>query len=207
MPERTLTIYEEDIVVERIVDSSGVEIIDDGANRVIEIFAEGPRGPVGPQGPAGFSGAGEPFYVITSGSLYATTASLALLASVSSSMIPWTSSVGTTFDVGSLFAPWRSVYVSESIFIVKSGSVLVELKGSQNTLEIGQSKIATASFGFENPVISRVASGQQTMTVKSGSISASFDESGQLLVPSFDYTPIVKYGSLFVSGSDLFIGL
>lgn len=207
MPERTLTIYEEDVLVERIVDSSGIDVIDDGANRVIEIFAEGPAGPVGSQGPAGFSGAGEPFYVVTSGSLYATTASLALLASVSSSIIPWTSSFGTTFDVGSLFAPWRSVYVSESIFIVKSCSVLVELKGSQNTLEIGRSKIATASFGFENPVISRVTTGQQTMVVNSGSISASFDESGQLLVPSFEYAPIVKYGSLFVSGSDLFIGL
>lgn len=203
MPNRTLTIYEEDIIVDRIVDSSGIDIFDDGANRIIEIFAEGPRGPIGPQGPAGFSGAGEPFYVITSGSLYATTASLAFLATISSSLVPW----GSTFDVGSTANPWRSVYVSESIVIIKSGSVLATIKASPDTIEIGQSKISTSSFGFDNPVLSRISGDQQTLVMKSGSVSMSFDSSGLFNIPVFSYTPSISVGSLFVSGSELFIGL
>lgn len=208
MPDRTLTIFENDIIVQRVVDSSGIDIFDDGANRVIEIITEGPRGPIGPQGPAGFSGAGEPFYVVTSGSLYATTASLAILSSFSSSILPLTGSTGhTPFTLGSIFQPWKSVYTSESIFIVKSGSVLVELKGSQNTLEIGQSKISTSSFGFDTSIISRISNNQQTFTITSASVSTSIDTSGRFVLPSFEYLPSPVLGGLFVSGSDLYIGL
>lgn len=208
MPERTITIFEEDIIVERVLDSSGIDIIDDSSNRIIEIITEGPRGPQGPQGPAGYSGAGEPFYVIISGSLYATTASLALFASISSSINPWTGSNGQTpFSLGTLGQPWKSVYVSESIFIVKSGSVLVELKGSANTLEVGQSKISTSSFGFDNPLILRISSNQQTFNIISASVSTSIDQSGRFILPNFDYTPLPTLGALFVSGSNLYIGL
>lgn len=208
MPNRTVQIFEDDIIVQNSVDGSGLTIFDDGANRVVQVIAEGPRGPIGPQGPAGFSGAGEPFYVITSGSLYATTSSLSLMAFISSSILPWTGSNGQcTFDLGSVRHPWRGVYVSESIFIIKSGSVLVELKGSSNTLEIGQSSITTSSFGFEFPLFSRRASDQQTMSIRSASVSVSFDSDGAFLIPSFDYLPTPKLGALFVSGSDLYVGL
>ena len=205
---RTITIFEENVIVQNTLDSSGIEIIDDGANRVVEIITEGPRGPRGIQGPPGFSGAGEPFYVITSGSLYATTASLAILAHFSSSLLPWTGSFSqTAFDIGSLSHPWRSVYVSESIFIIKSGSVLVELKGSENTLEIGSSKISTSSFGFENNVINRLSTDQQTLLVQSASVSMSFNSKGVFIIPEFEFLPPVYLGGLIESGSQLFVGL
>ena len=208
MPERTLTIFEDDIIVERIVDSSGIDIVDDGANRIIEIYTEGPRGQRGIRGETGYSGAGEPFYVVTSGSLYATTASLAILSSFSSSLIPSTGSYyDTTHDLGSINQSWRRVYVSESIFIVKSGSVLVELRGSENTLEIGQSKITTSSFGFDLPMFRRVSSTQQTMTVLSGSVSASFNLNGIFVVSEFNSLPSPVSGGIIKSGSAFFFGI
>lgn len=206
MPERTIHIYEDEVVVQSVVDARGVDIIDDGANRVIEVIAEGPRGPVGPQGPAGFSGAGEPFFVVLSGSLYATTASLANLAYFSSSLNPWTTGGSTTFDVGSVLTPWRRVYVSESIFIVKSGSALVEIRGSENAIDIGYSRISTSSFGFEFPLFTRRASNQQTLTVQSASVSMSFDSSGVFSVPSFGSLPPPVFGGLVMFAGDLYVG-
>lgn len=206
MSQRTITIFEEDIRVDRVVDSSGIDIVDDGANRIIEIVSEGPRGPVGPQGPAGFSGAGEPFYVITSGSLYATTASLATFAYFSSSLNPTTVSGLTTFDLGSVSTPWRRFYVSESIFIVKQGIGLVEIRGSDNAVDIGYSRIATGSFGFDSPVVSRLATNQQTMQITSASVSMSFGTTGVFSVPSFGVLPSPVDGGLVMMGSDLYFG-
>jgi len=72
-----------------------------GQSETVVIYEPGPRGSVGPQGPQGFSGAGEPFFVIQSGSLYATTASIAFGAYISSSLLPWSGG----FDIGSLQYP------------------------------------------------------------------------------------------------------
>lgn len=206
MSQRTITIFEEDVQVERVVDSYGIDIVDDGANKIIEIIAEGPRGPVGPQGPAGFSGAGEPFYVITSGSLYATTASLANFAYFSSSLNPTTVGGLTTFDLGGISNPWRRLYVSESIFIVKQGVGLVEIRGSENTVEIGHSKVSTGSFGFENAIISRTATNQQTFQIASASVSMSFGDTGVFSVPAFGSLPSPVDGGLIMVGSDLYFG-
>lgn len=206
MSQRTITIFEEDVQVERVVDSYGIDIVDDGANKIIEIIAEGPRGPVGPQGPPGFSGAGEPFYVVTSGSLYATTASLSIFAYFSSSLNPTTVGGLTTFDLGGISNPWRRLYVSESIFIVKQGVGLVEIRGSENTVEIGHSKVSTGSFGFENAIISRTTTNQQTFQITSASVSMSFGGTGVFSVPAFGTLPSPVDGGLIMVGSDLYFG-
>ena len=176
---------------------------------VVKIFEQGIQGPPGPRGPQGYSGAGEPFYIITSGSLFATTSSLALFGSFSSSLVPWTgSSYNTTFDLGNIRQPWRNVYVSESIFIVKNGANLVTLRGSENVLEVGQSQISTSSFGFDNfKTINRISSVQQTYLFASQSVSSSFNEYGVFVLPDFQYLPTVAVGGLIKSGSDLFFGI
>lgn len=180
-----------------------------GETQVITIFEPGPRGTkgdVGERGETGFSGAGEPFFVVTSGSLYATTASLAMFAGFSSSLFPYTSN--TTFDLGSTNNAWRNVYVSESIFIVKNGVELVSIRGSENTVDIGQSRITTSSFGFVNStVLNRVTNDQQTFSVQSASISTSFDRNGIFILPDFHYLPQFVVGGLIKSGSNLFFGI
>lgn len=180
-----------------------------GADEVTRIFEPGIQGPPGPIGPQGYSGAGEPFFVITSASLYATTASLALFASFSSSLVPWTgSSYNTTFDLGSNEQPWRRVYVLESIFIVKNGVNLVTLQGSENTLSIGTSQITTSSFGFDNlKNINRITSTQQTFLFTSQSVSSSFNESGIFVLPDFSTLPESVPGGLIKNGNNLFFGI
>ena len=135
--------------------------------------------------------------------MYATTASLSIFGKFSSSIEPW----GDTFDLGALQYPWRRVYVSESIFIVKSGSVLVELRGSENTLEIGHSRITTSSFGFDRDIFNRVSSDQQTLSVISSSVSMSFDKFGVFSVSDVPVLPSVVVGGIIKSGSDFFAGI
>lgn len=200
-------VYEESFPEIEVVSGPDKSLRIYGEDSVVRIYEPGAQGPTGPQGPAGFSGAGEPFYVITSGSLYATTASLSILASFSSSLVPWTSSFNfTTMDLGSLQQSWRNVYVSESIFIVKSGSILVQLRGSENTLEIGQSKITTSSFGFDNYILKRIQSNQQTFLIQSASISHSINEEGVFSVGDFNNTPTPIPGGIIKSGSDFYFG-
>lgn len=205
MSQRTITIFEEDIRVDRVVDAYGIDIVDD-SNRIIEIITEGPRGPRGDRGEVGYSGAGEPFYVVVSGSLYATTSSLATFGFFSSSLNPTSVGGFTTFDLGGLNTPWRSLYVSESIFIVKQGIGLVEIRGSENAVDIGNSRITTGSFGFESPIISREAIGQQIMQVSSASVSMSFDDSGVFSIPSFSTLPSPVVGGLIMINNELYFG-
>lgn len=201
-------VYEESFPEIEVVNGPDKSLRIYGEDSVVRIYEPGAQGPIGPQGPAGFSGAGEPFYVITSGSLFGTTASLANFASFSSSILPWTSSFNfTTFDLGSLQQSWRNVYVSESIFIVKSGSILVQLRGSENTLEVGQSKVSTSSFGFETIVIKRITNNQQTFNIQSASISHSINEEGVFAVGDFDYLPTPIPGGIIKSGSDFYFGI
>lgn len=201
-------VYEESFPEIEVVNGPDKSLRIYGEDSVVRIYEPGAQGPIGPQGTQGYSGAGEPFYIITSGSLYATTASLSIFGSFSSSLVPWTSSFNfTTFDLGSLSQSWRNVYVSESIFIVKSGSVLVQLRGSQNTLEIGSSKISTSSFGFENPILRRIGSNQQTFNIQSASISHSINEEGVFAVGDFNNFPTPVPGAIIKSGSDFYLGI
>lgn len=201
-------VYEESFPEIEVVSGEDKSVRIFGEDTVLKIFEPGPQGPQGIQGPPGFSGAGEPFYVITSGSLYATTASLANLASFSSSLLPWTSSLSfTSFDLGSTNQPWRNVYVSESIFIIKSGSLLVQLRGSENTLEVGQSKISTSSFGFDNYILKRISSNQQTFLIQSASVSNSINEQGIFAVGDFNYLPTPIPGGIIKSGSNFYLGI
>ena len=187
--------------------NSSLKIYDEV--KVITIYEPGPRGTKGEQGErgeTGFSGAGEPFFVITSGSLYATTASLAIFAGFSSSISPY--APNTPFDLGSTNNSWRNVYFSESIFIVKNGVNLVSIRGSENTVEIGQSRITTGSFGFSNStVINRLANDQQTFLIQSASVSTSVNSDGVFVLPDFQYLPTLAIGGLIKSGSNLFFGI
>jgi len=187
--------------------NSSLKIYDE--SKIITIYEPGPRGTKGERGErgeTGFSGAGEPFFVITSGSLFATTASLAIFAGFSSSLSPY--APNTPFDLGSTNNSWRNVYFSESIFIVKNGVNLVSIRGSENTVEIGQSRITTSSFGFSNStVINRLSNNQQTFLIQSASVSTSFNSDGVFVLPDFQYLPTLAIGGLIKSGSNLFFGI
>ena len=174
-----------------------------GEDSVVRIYEPGPQGRPGDQGPPGFSGAGEPFFVVQQGILYASTASIAVNAFISSSLTPWSGG----FDLGTTANPWKTVYVSESIFIIKNGATLVQLRGSENTLEIGQSKITTSSFGFEQQVITRISSNHQTFRIQSASYSSSIDATGIFSVADFQYLPEPVSGGIIKSGSNFFFGI
>lgn len=178
---------------------------------VVKIFEPGLQGPRGLRGETGYSGAGEPFYIITSASLYATTASLALFGSFSSSLLPWTSSSGTsTFDLGSIYAPWRRIYASESINISGPSGQLISIYGSANAINVGQSQITTSSFGFNTgatTIIKSITNNQQTYIFTSASVSSSFNENGVFILPDFDTLPTAYNGGLIKSGSELFFGI
>ena len=201
-------VYEEQFPEIEVVTGIDRSLRVYGEDSVVRIYEPGPQGPIGPQGPQGFSGAGEPFYVITSGSLYATTASLAIFSQFSSSLLPWTSSLSyNTFDLGSQNHSWRGIYVSESIFIVKSGSILVQLRGSENTLEVGQSKISTSSFGFDSYIIKRIQDNQQIFLIQSASVSHSINQDGVFSVGDFNSLPTPIPGGIVKSGSDFYFGI
>jgi len=202
-------VYEEQFPEIEVVNGPDKSLRIYGEDSVVRIYEPGPQGPTGPQGPQGYSGAGEPFYVITSGSLYATTASLSIFGSFSSSLLPYTASNGlSTFDLGSLLQPWRKLFVSESIGFVKSGSLFVEIKSSQqNQIEIGNSTISTSSFGFDNYVIKRINNTQQTFLIQSASISHSINEDGVFAVGDFTHTPNSVPGGIIKSGSDFYFGI
>ncbi len=186
-----INVYEElHTDVHSINDAPSVEIV--------KIYEQGPQGPKGDDGTAYIPDLvvtssqqinfyliqNAPFYPIISGSLFGTTSSFAFFGVFSSSLLPWSSS----FDLGSSANPWKSVFASDSIFIVNS-------------------KITTSSYGFEEPVIQRISHNQQIFNIRSGSVSASFTQDGVLSIPDFQVVPSVVRGGLFLSGSDFFVGI
>lgn len=179
-----IKIFEESISITDNSRANSIEIFNDSNTGFIKIFDIGPKGDKGDRGPAGFSGAGEPFYSIVTGELYATTASIAINAFISSSIIPYTGS----FDLGSNTNPWKNIFVSNSVFI-------------------GDVHITTSSFGFDNYIIKSIATDQQEFIVKSGSVSMSFNNSGIFTIPDFQILPNAARCGMVVSGSDLFVGI
>lgn len=201
-------VYEEQFPEIQVVSGDDRSLRIYGEDSIVRLYEPGPQGPQGIQGPPGFSGAGEPFYVITSGSLYATTASLAIIASFSSSLLPYTSSLAeTTFDLGSTFQPWRKVFVSQSIGFIKSGSLLVEIKPRENQIEIGQSVVSTSSFGFDTYILKRISNNQQQFLIQSASVSHSINEQGVFSVADFNYLPTPIPGGIIKSGSSFYFGI
>lgn len=208
MADRILYIFDEDIEVRQEGSNSTLSVFSEDSN-VLTIYEKGPKGDRGDQGPAGFSGAGEPFYVITSGSLYATTASLAILANISSSLLPWTSSLSRTdYDLGSQNHTWRRLYVSESIYFIHSGSIYAQIQSSPGNIQIGNTIVATSSVGFVgSPVIAYLNSGQQEFKITSGSLTGSMvNRQGVFIVGDFTNLPDSVPGAIAKSGSNFYLG-
>lgn len=178
-------VYEEQFPEIEVISGDDKSIRIFGEDSLIRLYEPGPQGPKGDQGPAGYSGAGEPFFVIQSGSLFGSTASLALInAFFSSSIIPLSSS----FDLGTELLAWRNIF-------------------AKNLIQVSHSKITSQSFGFEHAVISRVTENQQTFLIKSSSTSHSINESGIFILADFTFLPNPILGGLIKSGSELFIGV
>lgn len=142
MPDRILHIFDETIEATQTSEISHLSVVNEGDN-VIYIYDQGKRGQTGPQGPPGYSGAGEPFFVITSGSLYATTASIAILASISSSLIPLTGS--GYFNIGASNSPWNNVYLTGSIYI-NSIPVIQYMSADQQKFLITSASITASAI-------------------------------------------------------------
>ena len=168
--------YEPEVQVKTSSDNALLVFCDDA---VITVLEPGPMGQKGDRGETGFSGAGEPFYVITSGSMYATSASLAINAFVSSSILPWSSS----FNLGSSDYLWKNIYVSESFYIIKSG--------------IQKVKIGNDEFQINDIPIKFISS----------SVSSSFIN-GIFIISEFNnMLPNPISGGLIKSGSNFYFGI
>lgn len=201
MADRILYIFDDVVEVRQESQNSSLTVFNE-ENNVLTIYEPGPKGDKGEQGPAGFSGAGEPFFVVRSGSLYASTASIALIgAFVSSSILPWSSS----FDLGSTSYPWKTVYVTESIFIIRNGQTFVTI--DKDKVQVSASLITTSSFGFETPVIQRITQNQQTFLIQSASVSSSINQEGVFSVGDFNYLPTPVPGAIIKSGSEFYFGI
>lgn len=209
MADRTLHIFDETVEVRQENRNSSLSLFSED-NYALTIFEKGPKGDRGDQGPAGFSGAGEPFYIVTSGSLYASTASLAIFASFSSSLLPWTSSLSVTdFDLGSQNQPWRRFYASESIYFISSGSILTRIQANPGNIQIGSTIVSTSSVGFVgSPVINYITSGQQEFKITSGSLTGSMvNRDGLFIVGDFINLPTFVPGAIAKSGSNFYLGI
>lgn len=196
--------------------------VEEGTVEVISVAALGPQGPRGEQGPPGYSGAGEPFYAIVSGELYATTASIAIFASVKSDVVPYTGS-GLYYSLGSAGSPWNNLYVTSSIVFANSGSILAQIDAGDNYIEIGDSRITTSSFGFSNTIITKRglyadidytgsitihADGQNDIITASSSSFAYFkiNTQGIVVFGEFAYFPTPVPGGVIFSGSEFYVG-
>lgn len=187
-----------------------VEVRQENRNSSLTIFEKGPKGDRGNPGPIGLSGAGEPFYIVTSGSLYASTASLAIFASFSSSLLPWTSSLSVTdYDIGSVGNPWRRLYTSESIYFISSGSILTRIQANPGNIQIGNTIVSTSSLGFiGSPVINYLGSEQQEFKITSGSLTGSMvNRDGLFIVGDFANLPTFVPGAIAKSGSNFYLGV
>lgn len=201
--DAVITVYEPQTIPELDISApiiSSISIF--GEESVVIVREPGARGATGEQGPAGYSGAGEPFFVVQSGSMYATTASIAINAFISSSLIPWSSS----FNVGSTSYAWQNAYFTGSIFIISGSSTLVQI--NKDKIEIGDTRITSASYNFgTTEIIKRISNNQQAFVINSGSVSSSFNETGIFIVSEFDYTPEAFSGGIMKSGSSFYFGI
>jgi len=188
---------------------------------VVQVSSIGPSGPKGDTGQTGLSGAGEPFYAIISGSLYATTASLAILAGISSSLVP---SAANGFDLGSVSAPWRSLYLgTSSLHFVANGQILSTITVEPGYVVIGDVRIGSESFGFGQDIITmrgdyvdtrytgslHLTSDGTNDVITVSSQSANYltvDSKGVVVFGSFSYLPTPVTGGIIFSGSDFYIG-
>lgn len=194
-----ITIFEEGISLADNSISNVISIFNDEESGIIKIYEPGPQGPRGEQGVQG-AGASEPFYLVRNG-FYASSGSIAVNAFISSSWLPWSSS----FDLGSLNYPWKNVYVTESIQLIHSGSVFLNI--TKNSIQFSQSIITTSSFGFDNYILKRISSDQQIFQIQSSSVSTSINNQGVFAVPDFSYLPTAVPGAIIKSGSDYYFGI
>jgi hypothetical protein len=189
---KTLVVFEEDIQLQKVVTQESVSVYDEKSSNVVTIYAPGPKGDKGEQGPPGYSGAGEPFFVITQGSMYATTASIAIKAFISSSVLPYEDG---WFSLGDYNKRWDSLYLSESLFIITDNGSSATITGTY--IKYNNTKVLQA-----------VNESQQVFLISSGSHTGSaVNNDGVFIIGNFGYTPPPVIGGLLKSGSDFYIGV
>ncbi len=212
------------LILSTPTDNNMIVITEQSIPQIVEVSSPGIQGPRGPAG----SGISEPFAPVISGRLYDSTASISVNASISSSWIPQTGSNGllTTFSLGSILAPWKSLFVaSQSSIIFSDGQTnLVSMSAGLGYIQVGTSKITTSSFGFSTYEIIKNMSTYVDVIV-TGSINVKSDgthspitatsqskeyfkvnESGLLILGEFTYTPTAVSGGIFYSASNWYVG-
>ena len=153
---------------------ANVRVFNDDPAQVVRVVAAGPPGGKGERGIAGPTGSTPPFYIIEGTTDYASTSSLALYGSISSSLLPYTSSNNKVshFSLGSPLGAWKDLYLGTgSIYFMDSGSILGNLEARQNELRFGSASITTSSFGFvDKKIIIRNTDTDYTVSL-TGSVS------------------------------------
>jgi len=86
--------------------------------------------------------------------------------------------------------------------------VNVEIIPGQNYIDIGNSRIGTSSIGFGNEsVITRNGDTYWKFNIRSGSVSASFNDAGVFSIGDYQYLPPPTEGGLIKFGNDFYIGI
>ncbi len=197
--------------------------------RVVEVAAVGFQGIQGPAGSGSITST-EPFTAIVTGRLYSTTASLAMLGHISSSLLPQTGSGGilSTFSLGSNTAAWKSLFLgsqSAITFMDNNHNVMASMSAGLGNIQIGSSVISTSSFGFTGIEIIKNR-GTYTEISVTGSMEIQSDgshkpisinsesreyfsikENGLLVLGEYLYTPSPVTGGIFYSASQVYLGL
>jgi hypothetical protein len=123
-----------------VFSDESTQIVNSCGDSVVYVYEKGPKGDTGPQGPPGYSGAGEPFFVVVSGSLYATTASISLY-NINSDILPTASS---SFNIGNISYPWNDIYLKKSLFIIGK-EIIKGISQDQQTFMITSASITASS--------------------------------------------------------------
>lgn len=224
MPSEIVYIHSNDPLIVSDNYPGELRVFEEVENSVIVLYEQGPQGVHG-------NGivSREPFYEIVSGRLYETTSSISFLNTISSSLIPYTSSLysGTSFALGSLVSPWNKIFLTtgSSIFFAAGGQVYASMSAQLNKIYVGRVVISNETIGIDDtPIIIRngvgdikiqytgsfdvTGDGSRTIhSVKSGSFeSVKVGETGILTLGNFSSFPSAVSGGIIYYGSDMYIG-
>lgn len=224
MPSEIVYIHSNDPLIVSDNYPGDLRIFEEVENSVIVVYEQGPQGAHG-------NGivSREPFYEIVSGRLYETTSSISFLNTISSSLIPYTSSLysGTSFTLGSTISPWSKIFLDtgSSIFFTAGGQIYASMSAQLNKVYVGRVVLSNESIGIDDvPIIIRngvsdikvqysgsyevTGNGSRTIhSVKSGSFEAvKVGEAGILTLGNFTSFPGAVSGGIIYYGSDMYIG-
>lgn len=178
-----------------------------GEPKVFIVHDKGNQGSPGPRG----ASAGGLFYQVSDTPItYATTSSIKLY-DISSSIVPFTSSIyTTTFNLGSETRPWKKVYTTnDGIFFVNANTgAYTTLYGGDGYIGVGQSRLSRRGAEITGSVRLQSSASADILGMYSGSaLKLKINKDGIMVFSSIHPLPASVVGGLAFSGSNFYFGL